>query len=168
MKRQNWKKHIVQGSKSHRDQDFRHHWFKQEGINIVHFSICIPFHLRPNHRGTSSALVMYWLEIISFYYVHRESETENTKTSILYWYITALQEIISRIKDEISRTWILTEHRLCDIFTVSRIRRYHNFDLSKNSIGKWPEVARQRKTARWKLFSWKADSNWDQVSGNTR
>lgn len=66
MKRQNWKKHIVQGSKSHRDQDFRHHWFKQEGINIVHFAICIPFHLRPNHRGTSSALVMYWLEIISF------------------------------------------------------------------------------------------------------
>lgn len=165
MKRQNWKKHIVQGSKSHRDQDFRHHWFKQEGINIVHFAICIPFHLRPNHRGTSSCID---LRLYPFYYVHRESETENTKTSILYWYITALQEIISRIKDEISRTWILTEHRLCDIFTVSRIRRYHNFDLSKNSIGKWPEVARQRKTARWKLFSWKADSNWDQVSGNTR
>lgn len=168
MKRQNWKKHIVQGSKSHRDQDFRHHWFNQEGINIVHFLICIPFHLRPNHRGTSSALVMHWLEIISFLLCTQGKWNWKYQTSILYWYITALQEIIPRIKVELSRTWMLTKHRLCDIFTVSRIRRYHNFDFSKNSIGKWPEVARQRKTARWKLFIWKADNNWDQVSGNTR
>ena len=163
----NWNEHIVQGIKSHRDQDFRHHWFNWREYKHRSFFNLHTISSSPKSSGDLVRLshVLTWDYILFTMYT---GKVELKIPKPAFFTDTALQKIIPSIKDEISRTWILTEHRLCDIFTVSRIRRYHNFDLSKNSIGKWPEVARQRKTARWKLFIWKADNSWDQVSGNTR